>query len=182
MAVVNNAHLDLIILDDLLVHVLQEFDLLLDEALQADRVEWTPGALAVSHQSVEVTEALLKHLEPILSELVVQFTKVGDRANSGQDGVVPDGRGTRPEGGHHGDTFRGAQGTKGLVFEVAALEDYSRTLPTTISSRSAPAIFGTALTICGPLTFKTSPLPFLRAVSPPIMFLQSESMSTQTKG
>lgn len=141
MAVVNHTHLDLVILNDLLVHVLQEFDLLSEEALQAERVEWTSGALLVSHVSVHLPQAVLKDLEPVLCELVVQLPEVGDGANSGKDGVILDGRGAWTERSHHGDTLGGAKGTKGLVFEVAALEDDSGTLSTIISLYSGLVIW-----------------------------------------
>ena len=90
VAVVDHTLLDEFIFDNFPIHVLQELDLFADESLQTTGVEGTSSPLLVSHEPVGVLESVLKHLKAILCKLVVQFPKVRDGANRGEDSVVLD--------------------------------------------------------------------------------------------
>lgn len=90
VAVVDHTLLNELILDNFLVHLLQEFNLLADELLHTTGIEGTSSPFLVSHEPVGVLESILKHLKAILGKLVVQFSKVRDGANGGKDCVVLD--------------------------------------------------------------------------------------------
>ena len=69
------------------------------------------------------------------------------------------------------------------MLNVTTLENDCRTLSIDVSlaTTSMPKK-GVPPTICGPRTLRVLPLAVIKAVSPPIIFEASLSMSTQTKG
>lgn len=75
VAVIERAFLDLVIFNNFLVHMLQEIDLFADERLETGRIELAPCSLLVPHEQIGVTVPVLKHLEAILRELMIQVTK-----------------------------------------------------------------------------------------------------------
>lgn len=76
MAVIEHAFLDPVIFNNLnlLVHMPQEIDLFADEH-ETSRVELAPCSFLVPHEPIGVMELVLKHLEPILRESMIQVTK-----------------------------------------------------------------------------------------------------------
>ena len=69
--------LDIVIINNLLVHMFQGFNLLNEERLfEASLIELMPCLLLVTHQSVCITEPVLKQLEVILGKLMIQVTEI----------------------------------------------------------------------------------------------------------
>lgn len=123
VAIIDAPHDDELLLHHLLVHVRQELLLLLDEILHRFHVELLAVALVLAEAAQLGAHALLEDLETVLAVLGVQLREVGDGADGGEDGVVGEVGAAGAEGGHHRDALGGPEGTQGLVFDVAALQD-----------------------------------------------------------
>ena len=88
VTVINHALGDLVIVHNLLVHVLEELDLLTDKLLCSRRVVLALGTLLVTHVAIYVPKAVLQDLESILGELQVQLAQIRNRSDRCEDCVI----------------------------------------------------------------------------------------------
>lgn len=76
VTIIKKALDDFIIVNNLLVHVLEEFNLFPNKLLDSRRVELAFGTLLITHETVHVPETVLEYLESILRKLQIELTKV----------------------------------------------------------------------------------------------------------
>jgi hypothetical protein len=124
----DKAHLYLLVIHHLSVHGLQKLDLLADELFGSLCIKSSMRSLAISQLSAHALQAVLEYLKAVFGVLVIKLGQVRDPANGSQHCVILDGRGSRPERSHHADAFRCTERTECLVFDIAALQDDSRSL------------------------------------------------------
>lgn len=90
VAVVDEAHDDLVVVDHLAVHVLEELLLLGQELLELLGGHAAAGRAGLADRLELGPDPLLEDLEAVLAELGVQLGQVRDGAHRGQDCVVPE--------------------------------------------------------------------------------------------
>lgn len=107
----------------LIDHTLQKLRLLHQKQLNIPRLKNLSSQHPLPFRPQPIPYTLLEDFQPILRIFRIQFVQIADSTDAGEDALVLDEWGSRPEGRYHADALAVAMRAECLVGDVAALHD-----------------------------------------------------------